>query len=171
MQGFKQLNVKVGNPNWAKWLFLETARLCLMMAVPRIDPREMAYRQMLINLDKLLTDRELSSMKFISKAYGIGDRNRSKIDSCLELFEKLEERSLLGVDNLSYLKELLNGCTDNRQDVINVVSQFEKFRHVDKRNAPGKPGMPIQIILSYVISSQWLSVCRVFCQPLLFMVL
>nr|QNL15271.1 FAS-associated death domain protein-like protein [Littorina littorea] len=96
-----------------------------------INPREIAYRQMLINLNKLITAQELSVMKFQCKVAGIGDRNRDKIQSTLDLWEKLEERKLLGIDNLAFLKQLLEGCTDNRRDVLDVVSQFEKYRHAD----------------------------------------
>ena len=109
-------------------MFCEDTKLAGKMA--QINQTELKYRQMLTQLDKLLTDRELSTLKFQSKPYGIGDRERGKISSSLELWEKLEERGHLNMSNLANLKELLKHSTDNRQDVLIVVEQFEKFRHV-----------------------------------------
>lgn len=101
------------------------------MASNAVNQRELAYRKMLINLDKLITPKELQLMKFQSKVAGIGDRNLDKIKEPLDLWGKLEERGVLGIDNLSFLKDSLASCCDNRRDVVDVVLQFEKYRHVD----------------------------------------
>ena len=110
-----------------------------------INPQELEYRKMLINLDKLITPRELSAMKFQSKTVGIGDRNLDKIQGSLELWARLEERGVLGICNLTFLKELLTACTDNRRDVLDVVAQFEKYRHVDVISSEGQEGKKLVI--------------------------
>ena len=115
-----------------------------------INQRELEYRKMLINLDKLITQRELSAMKFQSKAVGIGVKNLDKIEAPLDLWGRLEERGALGIDNLTFLKDLLKSCTDNRCDVFDVVTQFEKYRHVDVINSTvqeGKEPPPATLIL------------------------
>ncbi|KAL8603590.1 hypothetical protein ACOMHN_022542 [Nucella lapillus] len=99
-----------------------------------VNPRDFAYRNMLVNLDKLITPRELSAMKFHCKSAKIGDKNRDRIETSLDLWEKLEERGFLGVANLTFLKNLLSSCTDNRQDVMDVVCQFENWCHMSVVN-------------------------------------
>lgn len=83
------------------------------------------YREMLIKLDKMITKDELTRMKLYTKDL-IATRLRDQIDSCVTLWERLEERRKIGPNDVSYIKNLIRNCTDNRQDLIDVILEYEQ---------------------------------------------
>lgn len=80
---------------------------------------------MLIKLDKKITKDELTRMKLYTKDL-IATRLRDQIDSCVMLWERLEERKKIGPNDISYIKNLIRNCTDNRQDLIDVILEYEQ---------------------------------------------
>lgn len=106
-----------------------------------IDPASLKYRQMLIRLDKTITTAELSRMKTFCKDV-IGTKNRDQIDSCVVLWERLEERKLLSPTDLNFLKTALTTCTDGRLDVFDIVTDFEKHGNPHIQNGTGSGGQP-----------------------------
>ncbi|KAK7507182.1 hypothetical protein BaRGS_00001117 [Batillaria attramentaria] len=100
-----------------------------------MDPAALGYRQMLVKLDQMIRPDELARMKMFCKDF-IGTKNRDKIQSGTDLFEKLEERNYLSRSNLTFLKRILAECTDGRQDVQKIVADFEThgYRNVTNGN-------------------------------------
>ncbi|KAL5018695.1 hypothetical protein ScPMuIL_004417 [Solemya velum] len=62
---------------------------------------------MLVRLDTLIKDREMKNIKYLFKDR-ISKRELEDVESAVDLWEKLEERDLLGPDNLECLKEIVD---------------------------------------------------------------
>ncbi|KAH9505255.1 hypothetical protein Btru_059065 [Bulinus truncatus] len=84
-----------------------------------------AFRAMIVLLKTKITDSELDSMKFLCKDF-IPGRIRDGLDNPLKLFEALEERNKLSATNLSFLKDLLRTACNKREDVLQIVDNFER---------------------------------------------
>lgn len=117
----------------------------------QIDPRDLQFRKMLTKLATLITNDEFNLMTFMSKSAGIGDRIRQNMTSPLDLWERLEERGFLGYDKLSFLTQLLSSCTNNRSDVLDVVKQYEQYRHVD--SAAGTNANDLQKQINFLVDN------------------
>ena len=81
-----------------------------------------AYRNMLLTLSRELSPDELERMKFYCKEH-ITRRQSEDITDAVKLWAVLEERCLLGRDNLEFLKNLLG--SNHREDLLKIVEDFE----------------------------------------------
>ena len=78
---------------------------------------------MLTEIGDMLTPDELEKMKFYCKSH-LKATDRDNIKTAVTLWSKLEERKLIGLDKLDFLKDMLKTCTLGRQDVLEVLTSF-----------------------------------------------
>uniref|UniRef100_A0A0B6ZRY6 DED domain-containing protein n=1 Tax=Arion vulgaris TaxID=1028688 RepID=A0A0B6ZRY6_9EUPU len=83
-----------------------------------------SFRQMLLQLGRLIRAEELNTLKFACKD-DIPTRQRENITSIVTLFEALEERGKFSKNDVSYLKSLLKDALSGRTDVLHVVAEYE----------------------------------------------
>ncbi|CAL1532642.1 unnamed protein product [Lymnaea stagnalis] len=94
-----------------------------------MDPElsmQSAFRTMLIELSSKISPEELKGLIFLSKSYNIPTRIRDNMKSAVDLFEALEERNKLSVNDLDTLIQMLKTSCNNRTDVVNIVENFKR---------------------------------------------
>ena len=85
-----------------------------------MDPS--TYRRTLVEISKRLRPGELETMKFMLSEH-IPKRRMEEIKSALQLFEALEEREMLGSDNLGTLRQLLVDASEGRTDLVSLLDK------------------------------------------------
>ena len=65
------------------------------------------FKTFLLRLSDHITERKLSELKYLCSDY-IPEGDLEKISSPLDLFRELQRRQMIGIDNLSFLQELLS---------------------------------------------------------------
>jgi hypothetical protein len=91
----------------------------------KIDVAELAYKKMLLALSKKLDGFSLSGFKFLCEGQ-IPKKARENIREATDLWQAMQERGLLGRDNLGFLKWMLKEGTENRTDLVAVVEKYER---------------------------------------------
>ncbi|XP_064614714.1 FAS-associated death domain protein-like [Liolophura sinensis] len=83
-----------------------------------------AFRVMLNNLAHQLSERDLQSMKYLCRDLIPRGRLES-IEEPIELWDALEQREQLGVNNTRFLKQLLIYGTEGRRDLLSILQNYE----------------------------------------------
>lgn len=83
-----------------------------------------SYRNMLLSVSQTIDNEDLQRMKFRCSEI-VKKRQSEKIKTVLDFFSALEERSSLGINNLSFLKELLSSCCSGKTDGLRIIDQYE----------------------------------------------
>ena len=68
------------------------------------------FRAFLLRISDHITEEKLRQLKYLCSDE-IPDGDLEKISSSLDLFKDLQRRQIIGVDNLSFLKQLLSDVT------------------------------------------------------------
>ena len=84
------------------------------------------YRTLLLRISDNITDKCLEKLKFLCSD-DIKEGELEEISSPLKLFKALERRELIGVDDLSFLRELLTNvkCFRLATEVDDFISRRE----------------------------------------------
>ncbi|XP_041362799.1 FAS-associated death domain protein-like isoform X2 [Gigantopelta aegis] len=96
--------------------------------------KDLKFRTVLTDLGDMLAPSELEKMKYYCKNH-LKAIDRDKIDTAIMLWSKLEERKLIGPDNLGFLKQMLKTCTSGRQDVLDVLMKYAPGEDVEMIDA------------------------------------
>ena len=81
----------------------------------RIDP----FRQFLLKLSKCLSNDNVKSLKFLIKLDGAVE---DQCNDVKDVFTVLEQKGEIAADNVTYLKELIEGI--ERHDLIDLIGNF-----------------------------------------------
>lgn len=106
------------------------------------------YRKMLLELDRGLRPSELEAMKYFCSDQ-IPARQREEITRPVRLWEVLEERELLRSDNTVFLKKLLRDAAGAREDLHNIVTQYEEQYTKMQNDSPSARSEPCFRFLTY----------------------
>ncbi|XP_064623704.1 uncharacterized protein LOC135485531 [Lineus longissimus] len=90
-----------------------------------INTAEMAYKKMLLQISKMLDGCSLSGFKFLCETH-FPKRVREKIVEPIDLWQAMQERGILGPDNLDFLKWMLKEGAEKRTDLLLVVERYER---------------------------------------------
>lgn len=110
-----------------------------------MDVQVSAFRIMLNNLAHLLSERDLQSMKYLCR--DLIPRGRlENIEDPLDLWDALEQRDQLGVNNTRFLRQLLTYGTEGRRDLLSILQNYECSSRpnadVHERSSNGTPTQP-----------------------------
>ena len=86
------------------------------------------YRILLLQIAKNLTENNLEDLKFLCSDV-IGESELEKIRSAVELFKTLERHDLLGIDDLSFVQELLTNV--QCRQLASKVEEFTSRRELE----------------------------------------
>ena len=86
------------------------------------------YRILLLQIAKNVTEKNLEDLKFLCSDV-IGESELEKISSPLELFKTLERHDLLGIDDLSFVQELLTNA--QCRQLASEVEDFTSRRQLE----------------------------------------
>nr|UCK81522.1 FAS-associated death domain protein-like protein [Arenicola marina] len=87
----------------------------------------MAFKNLLVKLSNGISSLELEAMKFMCSDE-IPRGRLEEIESPLHLWIALEERDLIGQDNVAFLRDMIVNCSQGRTDLLKLVEEYDRTR-------------------------------------------